>query len=239
MDNSDCDMIDVNVLDNDSGWKGVSDLTLEGNKANQASGHGIHVYKTGTGDIFDSRFRNVFVYQAKEKGFNLDGVWGCYVDNCLAEYCDDDGLYFNAAESYVYGFHSSGNGGTGIYIRGTQLALTGLRIHTNAKDGLRMENVTFSAINNAYIDGWGTAAIYTYYGLNSDGGCNHNDISNVNIVGDSNTATFRGIAIYGGYSTFTNITVKDVRNEPVNFPSVGCYVQYFNELHSACGDGNW
>lgn len=239
-DNSDCDIIDLNVLNNPSGFKGLSDLSLDGNKANQASGHGISAYKTGAGSLYDSRFRNVFAHHIKEKGFNLAAMWGCYVDNCLAEACDDDGLYLYASESYVYGFHSSGNGGAGIHIRGSELALSNLRIASNAKDALRLENTFSSTINGAYIKGWGTLADYAYWGVNSGQNNHHNDLSNINIIGNSNEATWAGLGIYGDYCTFGNITVKDVRNNPVSFHSLSSYNTLMNcilHVGTVTGDG--
>ena len=151
---SNCDIIDINVLDNPSGWKGISNIQLTGNKALQTSGHGIHAFRTGTGTMYDMRFKNVFVYEAKEDGFNIDTGWGVYLDNCLAEYCDERGLYLKGDECYCYGFHSSENGGHGIQLRGTEVHLSHSRI-TGIDTGIHLSFMRRSIISDNTVDDYG------------------------------------------------------------------------------------
>lgn len=152
---SNCDMIDVNVLNNDSGWKGVAEMMLDGNESGQSSGHGIHAHKSGTGSMFDMRFKNVFVYDVKQNGFHINGGWGVYIDNCLTEYSGGHGLYLLGHESYIYGFHASVNGGNGIeLINCTQLHVSHCRI-TSVDVGIRLENVSESIISDNTINTFG------------------------------------------------------------------------------------
>lgn len=199
---SNCDMIDNEVLNNDSGWKGISDLTLDGNSALQSSGHGVHSFQTGTGNLYDMRFNNVFACSMKQNGFHLENAWGVYLNNCLAEFCGGVGLSLQGDESYCYGFHSSENGSHGIELEGSQLHLVDSRI-SNVDDGIRIGSVQKSLISNNIITNFGKVG-GERIGIYIVGTCSGNNIHNNIIIGDGAQSAF-GILYEGTQTVYDNI----------------------------------
>lgn len=209
--NQDCNIIEVKSGDNNIGWKTISNLTIEGNKANQASGNGIHWAKVGGGGIFDTRFYNVFVARVKDDGWSLSNMWGCYITNCLAEYCDGRGMYLNGSESYVYGFHSEHNGGDGIELHG-QWFLTDCYIDNNgghALDAVAMIQTTIKGCRFKTKLGIGAGNSP----INTNSACTNNTY-----IG--NILDGRGVADYGMYMLSDNQTVIGNQISAINAYSI-------------------
>jgi len=199
---SNCDMFDVNVLNHNSGFKGLANMSLDGNKANQTSGHGIYCRQSGSGTMYDMRFKNVFVDDCKDDGFKITNGWGVYLNNCLAEHCGGSGLYFTGSESYIHQFHSSANNDIGIYLRGDELHCTDCRIST-VDIGIDIYALTRSVVSNNTIKDFGIS------GGNRMGMYIHGDTKHVNI--HNNVIRGNGAdSVYGLY-------YSSVGADPTNF----------------------
>ncbi len=226
-DNSNCNMIENIVLDNPSGWKNVSNMQLDGNKDNQSSGNCIYCRMSGTGSQYDMRFHNVFTARCKERGFHLNNVWGTYVTNCVTEYNGGDGFYLSGSESFIYGLHSSANGGTGAIIRGSEIHSSDLRIAQNQHHGLQVINSNNNTYSNIYIADWGLAATTAYYALqltDTDDNLLYNNIfTGITIDGDNTSYSWLGINIHGKRNVFSNCSVMGITHRSVSFSSNGGY----------------
>ena len=73
----------------------LRDITCSGNKANNASGSGLHVVPAGAGVFWDARVQNVFFNDFKQRGIYTTMFWGWRVEDSLVEDCDDNGIEIN------------------------------------------------------------------------------------------------------------------------------------------------
>lgn len=208
MHNSNCDIIDNEVLTMCSGWKGVANMMIRGNETHQTSGHGIHAWSSGGGGMFDMRFHNVFAEDIKQNGFEIIGAWGAYFTNCLGEHSGGMGLNLIGTECYIYGFHSSANKGHGIQLRGDQLHLLNSRI-SDIDVGLRLNGIINSTIADNYIGNFGVVG-GDRCGMNIMTNSYRNNIHDNIIIGDGVNS------LYGIYYEGTGPSPNNIHDNIIN-----------------------
>ena len=205
-DNSDCNMIDNVVLANDSGWKRVSNMKLEGNGDDQASGHGIYCAETGIGNQYDMTFHNIYVSQTKEDGFNITDGWGIRINDCLAETCLGRGYYLSGNQCYFRSNFSAYNGGNGFELAGSEIRVSDCFSYSDAMHGFYV-TATSIQLDTCEVYNWGSDTVSTYEAIHADSaGCT---VSSCIVIGSNNTSTHMGIRITNR-SIVTGCTVRDI-----------------------------
>jgi hypothetical protein len=205
---SNCDVISMIATDaaKPIGFKYVTDLKINCNKAGQSTGNwdGIEYGLVAPGDIYDAYFERLIILNAKRDGFHITDAWGVHINDCYVEYAGQDGLYMQGDASYVNGCYLSYNGRHGMYLdfTSTHFDVSDCTMVSNLNYGL--ENAagdsTFSNLN--FATGWGTDR----YAVHTTGSrCNW---TNLNINGWNDVSTAKGLYIYGDNSVYTNIVIN-------------------------------
>ena len=159
--NSNCNMIEYVGGAENLGFLYLEDMTLNGKKDTQTSGHGYYsVNPAGGGNTYDTRIRNVFFSSCKEYGFYITGGWGVMIDNCISEHNGKTGGYISGVECFINELHTAENDGVGLLLSGAQLQISNCRISDNGQAGIKLLNLTNSEITNCYIANWGTIALW-------------------------------------------------------------------------------
>ena len=191
--NSDCDMMtyDATVNGTDPTFIVLKEFVLEGNKGNQASGHGISVIPTtATDQAADMYFEHVWVHNVKQDGFHFERIWGLVMQGCLSESNGGIGVYITAASQ--------------IYIRGLFSAYNG--VNQLKTDNSVAANISVLITNSHFYTKSGTGATGPLVYLDNFG---YSIFSN-NIVYNSDTAAIDGLYIYAGsYSQYVNNNLRD------------------------------
>ena len=90
-DNSDCNMIEIGKVDVHIFFPTIENLYLNGNRDNQASGHGIDIEN---GIVSDLTFTNLGINEIKQDGLHFTAIgWLYSLRNVWVEYCDGHGMY--------------------------------------------------------------------------------------------------------------------------------------------------
>lgn len=225
----------------------ISDLKIEGNKANQTSaGFGIRfntpwsttdtqhlvqnvdVWNTQDSCIYitgDTRVVRMFNVRAKTGawvGFNLEGS-DHMITNCIADFCAADGFLITGGNNQFIGckaFYCDSffSGYAGIRITGQRNFLSQCEAQDNYEHGIVLTAGSNSTLSNCIADSNGRGGVGTFSGLYI------NNSSNVSVNGgvfiDRATGTYKqswGITVAG---TSTGVTTT---NEVYSGNIVGTY----------------
>jgi hypothetical protein len=120
--------VDDHVIDCSDvwGWQ-ISNLTIDGNKANQASGCGVYIYCTagmGAPTYFDymSRMEDVFIWECKDDGVFGDGdvdFMGSQFHRVTVYECDESGFEWAASDVVFSDCIAGNNLAEGFFIKST------------------------------------------------------------------------------------------------------------------------
>lgn len=144
-------------------WLDMRHLRLDGNKANNTSGHCVYIDVDS--DLKDSRFENVFFSRAQEDGLQQGKAWGCVISNSTFEanqrgiYLrsgsnakiigvkvndnDGNGISCNTSESFIIGSEIADNGGdAGIYNAAESVSIIGNTVRKNNRFGIWTKDAT-------------------------------------------------------------------------------------------------
>ena len=212
--NQDCNVIEYKTTETQASWRSVTDLTIDGNKDNQSSGHGIYMERVGAAVVFDTRFHNVFVRDAKQHGWYLRHTWGSHITSCLAEFCGESGIYISGGQSYVDKFYSAYNGDNGIEFRADRSHLVNSQTVQSDDHGVIIQG-DYNTIQGVYVGTWGQRAANTFIAFQVSSDSRKNSINGVHIIGDGTTNTYRGFAVDGDDNIFTENTIETVSDDDV------------------------
>jgi len=230
-DNSNCNMIEFVGGAQDIGFLYLMDMTLNGNRDNQTSGHGYFSENpAGGGNTYDTRIRNIFFLYCKGSGFYITGGWGVMIDNCITEHHGGAGGVLSGSECFINELHSAANDNNGLQLMGSQLQVSNCRIDNNGQAGLKLQNLANSEITNCFIANWGkiSASMHGISMINVD----KITMSNLVIKGDGTTKTRRGINCDSGSSdnVISGCIIEDVYTNSIHVDGnnnviTGCHVE--------------
>ncbi|GAG93048.1 unnamed protein product, partial [marine sediment metagenome] len=110
----------------------IRDISIYGNRENNASGNGIH-FGDNAGDI---AFTRVGVKYTKEHGIFCEYAWGIVVMECIVEYCDGDAVnMLGGNDVRIIGNKIGASEGYGIYLTGSRHKIMGNLIFGNTEAG--------------------------------------------------------------------------------------------------------
>ncbi len=194
--NSDCNVITQAAQNND--YSAVKDIQIDGNKVNQASGHGIYAYGS-------DRFlvENCFIFECKEDGIKIDAAeaYPCEQARIVNNYLLSNGSYGVETTYYATDCHIRGNDigwsglnnvqissnanlitsntiwgsvvGSGVVVYYCQdNTIVGNRIDYNSFHGIWLvaaKDVNISS-NTLYLNAAGNSGLYDAINISSDGG---------------------------------------------------------------------
>ena len=160
------DGVDDNMIEYDHGGDGVTlwltleQMTLSGNKANQAAGHGIYI-PAAPDTLSDVRLRDMYILNFKEDGIHLLYNWNYKLDNLVVEYNDGYGLYLAAGnEATIKGCHITSNTLSGVYSASNQYRTTflGGEYARNGEHGIHIVGPDNAIIGATFVDNSQTVA---------------------------------------------------------------------------------
>lgn len=130
----------------------IRDISLNGNRTNQASGHGIH-FGTNAGDC---AFIRVGIKYVKEHAIYLQYAWGHMITNCIVEYCDGDAIRAAPGnEVKIIGNKLGIVGGYGVYTTGVRHKLVGNHIFSCGEAGAYLYSDHAVVAGNTFQDNAG------------------------------------------------------------------------------------
>lgn len=132
-DNSNCDMIAYGQTDAISSFIKVKRMFLNGNKANQTSGHGINIYKVSH-TVKDCIISEVYINSVKQTGIRFEHVWGGHIDHCNSESNDEYGYHLHAEQTYINDCYGSGCDDN-FRTQGSQIFLTNCHSRSGSSYG--------------------------------------------------------------------------------------------------------
>jgi len=199
-DDADCTLIEVDGDGTNIYFPMIRDLTLDGNRTNNAGAiHGINFID----DISDAVVHNVFVKSINDTGIKSRNGWYMHYNNVYAEYCTGHG--FDISEGWLVNCVSSENTENGLLCHaGTDLHIMNSRFKQNKQHGICIEDWTpkqISIIGNSIINNSDDDP-GSYDGININGGHLTFDrnivIANNNIGAENGTDQRYGINIEDG-----------------------------------------
>lgn len=201
VNNSDCHMIEFETTAIQGRFH-IRHMRLDGNKANQASGHGIYFH--GTDQIQDIILDDVLIVRTKQHGFySTQALWGGKVYDVLAEYCDEDGFHFKPSQTHVAHCFSELNGGFGFYIiAGANLTVLGCNAISCDHAGFYLNTVHEVRLYSCLVNSCGSNVNESL-----DSAISLPSVTNGTIVGcvilDGGTHSYNGINIGSASSDIT------------------------------------
>jgi len=216
---SDCDGIAAGA--SVTGWI-ASDLTLNGNKANNASGSGVSVA------YIKGQWRNIGVNNFNDNGWNLVGTGGggrvtgymCQnvqgylngghgfyakdwdaagmVDTAVFDINTGSGLYLDTVVGLEFnGLDIGGNTGLGIYAKGNTLHFWNIHTEVNAGGAAHFKNVSYTSVANFLSASDGVDANGRIFSIYADGGGTYS-VNGVitNLVINCPTASVKALYLY-------------------------------------------
>jgi len=203
-DSADCDIFEFDVsAANDDGFKLISDMRLDGNKANNAAGSGIVTANTGGGSLYDFAVDRVYASDFSDDCIEIVDGWGVRLTDILVEGGDASGLYMNGNQMYANKIFSAYNGDDAIELRGTDCVFGMLYAYNNAKHGINVSNLDHSVLTGIHVRDWGSLAVDTYHGLYIGDASTYNSFAGVNVYGDGTGNCYRGLSVYGHNNVLT------------------------------------
>jgi len=177
--NSDCNMIYFQQTDATSSFIYVGYLLLLGNKANQASGHGILFEWDGANVLKDFEIERVYVNACKEDGIKVDHGWGGHIHGCNSESNDGYAYYTHGNQIYVHDCYGS-NSNDGFYVASNDQFYNNCYALGCTRHGFQVLSSNNSKFSNIKVYDPGTD------GMNLNG--DHMLFSNIEVHGDGGDA---------------------------------------------------
>ena len=218
-DHTNSNMIENIVIDYDAGFKKVSDMMLNANKAKQTSGNGIYSVKTGKGQSFDQQYENIYVDGMKDTGIYITSAWGVDMTNILSEHNGGDGIYLQGTQNYMSHVYVKGNYGNGLFLLTDQGHYTNVQSEANGKAGVVLQAGRWNNFSNFVVRDWGGATDSNYRGfqLGSTGKYQNSDfntISGISISGNkgSSPLNYPMLIQQGTLNSLSGLVIDDVAN---------------------------
>ncbi len=148
-DGAGVDVIEYNGANEDVYFGGLFDLKIHGNKQNNTSGDGVHIYQAASNDVNDWHMSRVFIDYAPDKGFNAEFCWGYHASHILVERCGSDGFYIaGGSQNYLTDMFLAYNDGSGMRLRSRENSVSGIRAQSNGAHGIFVQSGHRSEITN-------------------------------------------------------------------------------------------
>jgi len=198
---------DVSGAEGD-GWKTVSDLYINGNKANNASGNGVIAKTTGAGTQYDMILSNLFIYECKDNGIDISNGWGDHLHQIITEYNDGIGLKIGSSQCYVNQMFSAYNGSHGLEVPGGGSCYSNINLRDNGGHGLIISQDK-NLFTNILIEDWGSALTATYHGILIEASATDCMFSSVSIYGGGDDFSKYGLYMDGSRNHFNSLTIRN------------------------------
>lgn len=135
-------------------FAGLHDLKLDGNKANNVSGHGVYIAGPNSQEPNDWHMERVFIHQFAGDGFHADFSWGYHIDHVLSETCDGYGILISGgAQNYLSDIFTAYHSDTGLRFKAQRSTLSAINSRGNGTHGFSIGNQSnrvsdIQAVNN-------------------------------------------------------------------------------------------
>lgn len=193
----------------------MSDLTVDGNKANNASGFSC-VRINGASDA--PEFHRVRFANAKTDGLSQAGtVSKLLVSECVAENCGNDGMSISSATtSLIISNRSSGNGRFGIVVTSSYNRVIGNACFNNTSTGIAFVSASYCVANgNSCFGNTGHGLQFNacFNSVQSGNNCSSNGISGLDQTLGCNNCTTIGNLSWGN-------TVRGIEIDSATYQAV-------------------
>ena len=217
---ADCDIISFDVSGgNNDGFHRISDMQLDGNKANNVSGSGIVSKTTGAGTQYDFKITDVFCVRCSEYGIYINNGWGTEISDVITEYNDGIGVYMNGSQMYLKKVFSAYNGGEGMQLRGGDSIFIQLSAYNNGQEGINVTNLDYGVISDVIINTWGSETASAYSAFKIGDSSTYNVVTGLLINGDTTTDCYKGLELDGHNNVVTGVLAFGVNDDYIE--SVG------------------